>query len=338
MTNTEYIGMTSLQNLQLHVHVIGYYPQGECILVILYDKAKRVVVKSILIDCFVSKNQEDQLRKKLDEYGISAKTPLDMIIWTHPDKDHSEGLGEIVARYTNKKTFMVLPDGFFLKTLKRAGLKLTIQLLLSLFRNGFSMERVNTSTHRKNSEEYMSLQFDDGVMDSIEYSVEILTPNGAQVIRKVDGRWRFYKNDISISMIIHCGELDLYFGGDVENDAIKMVPDYKMSKVCFVKIPHHASDTSTELYEVIKRNISLKKLNNEDLIDITAVSTCFHIGRKPAPHISVLREYKPISRELCLTDNQRPREDKYGVCSFVYDVAARDYESCYEGDAGIWEE
>ena len=41
MSNTISESIESLQNLQLHVHVIGYHPEGECILLILYNAAKR---------------------------------------------------------------------------------------------------------------------------------------------------------------------------------------------------------------------------------------------------------------------------------------------------------
>ena len=337
MTNTEPIYIKSLQNLQLHVHVIGYYPLGECILIVLYDKADNVVVKSILVDCYVGNIGKDQLSKKLNEYGISSDNPLDMIIWTHPDQDHSKGIGIIAQQFTGKNTYMVLPDGFSFKMPWKAGIISSIQLLLARGRTGFTMERVNTSTHRKNPDEYMSLQFDDGVMKPIECSIEILTPNGAQVIRKVDGKKKLHNNDISISMIVHCGDLDLYLGGDVENDAIKVVPDYKMSKVCFVKIPHHASDTSIELCDVINRNNELKKSNNEYLIDITAVSTCYQLGRNRLPQEEVLRIYKSFTKEIYLTDNKQQRVDGYGICSFVYDVVAKEYIATCDGDAGIWQ-
>ena len=336
MSNTKSESLDSLQNLQLHVHVIGYHPEGECILLILYDAAKKKVSRSVLIDCFIDNVREDQLGKKMHEYGISVNNPLDLIIWTHPDSDHSLGLDKVLKTYTGDKTLIVLPEGANLITILRSGVRLAYQMMLAQLKRGVKIEHVNTSNYRKNPEEYLSIQYVDGTMDSIDFSIEILTPNGSQMVKKLEvNKWHKH-NDISISMIVHCGLLDLYFGGDVENNAIKTVPTYKMAEVSFIKIPHHGSKSSTYLINVMKENITKRRNDNKEMLDITSITTCYDKGSNPSPKIEVLNAYNQLSANLYLTDNRKPRVDQYGICSFEYSVVSRTIVTRIEGDAGLY--
>ena len=291
----------------------------------------------MLIDCYVAADIEDQLGKKMQGYGISPNNPLDLIIWTHPDSDHSLGLDKVLKTYTGDKTLVVLPEGANLFTILRSGVRLAYQMMLAQLRRGVKIEHVNTSNYRKNPEEYLSIQYVDGTMDSIDFSIEILTPNGTQMVKKIEvNKWHTH-HDISISMIVHCGLLDLYFGGDVENNAIKIVPAYKMAEVSFVKIPHHGSDSSAYLIQVLEDNIAKRKNNNKEMLDITSITTCFDKGSNPSPKIEILKAYNMLSANLYLTDNKRPRENQYGVCSFEYSVVSRTLVIRSEGDAGVYQ-
>lgn len=52
---TPYISVDSNKNLQLHIYVLGHYPMGESILIIVYERIKKKVHKSILIDYYEKK-------------------------------------------------------------------------------------------------------------------------------------------------------------------------------------------------------------------------------------------------------------------------------------------
>jgi len=53
---TPYISVDSNKNLQLHIYVLGHYPMGESILIIVYERIKKKVHKSILIDYYEKNN------------------------------------------------------------------------------------------------------------------------------------------------------------------------------------------------------------------------------------------------------------------------------------------
>ena len=46
----ERITIDSNLDIQLRIHVFGYYPQGECVLLIIFDTSKNHVIKSVVID------------------------------------------------------------------------------------------------------------------------------------------------------------------------------------------------------------------------------------------------------------------------------------------------
>ena len=106
----ERITIDSNLDIQLHIHVFGFHPQGESILLIIFDASKEQVIRSIAVDCFIEKNKE-QIKNTLKQYKISNQNPLNLIIWTHPDYDHSKGMGLLVAEFANKQTILVIPDG-----------------------------------------------------------------------------------------------------------------------------------------------------------------------------------------------------------------------------------
>lgn len=115
--NSEYVPW--LQNLQLKIHVIGYHPQGECILLVIYDNESRSVKYSIVIDSYKKRKEENQLFTLLEQYGISMENPIDMLIWTHPDRDHSRGIPDIIERYVRPNTRIIMPDGANIWTIKK---------------------------------------------------------------------------------------------------------------------------------------------------------------------------------------------------------------------------
>ena len=149
-----------------------------------------------------------------------------MIIWTHPDNDHSKGLEKIISKYANTKTIIVTPDGMNIWTMIRANTFTTYLMVLYYVRkNRLLIEHVNNSNHRKSPDEYLPLYISDGVLDDLHFSVEILTPHADSIIKKTEINKTFKNNDISISFVVHFGMMNFYFGGDVENDAIKPTRD-----------------------------------------------------------------------------------------------------------------
>lgn len=65
----DHLYVKDISRLQLHIYVLGYYPMGESILVIVYDEIEHIARKSLLIDCFEN-NGINQMESILNEYKI----------------------------------------------------------------------------------------------------------------------------------------------------------------------------------------------------------------------------------------------------------------------------
>ena len=315
----------SIANIELHIIVIGHYPQGECILVVIYDTSKRIVLHSILIDCFCYEKKKI-LETTLDSYNLSNTMPLNFIIWTHPDTDHSVGLSNIISRYTDSETCIFVPDGltwwYYIKHPKvvRDAWKIFIE-------KKCEVEHVNASKHRLGHNIFDQKVYKDDVNNVVKFYMEILTPYADKAFRNTEINKAYKNNDISISCIIHFGEVKVFLGGDIENNSISLIPPALLQSISFIKIPHHGSPSADKLIESI-RDLSE---DNEDMI-LDSVCTCFHSGKTNLPNAFILEAYKEISKTIALTDDNANHKNQYGICKYIYN-AIGDVKKEYQGDA-----
>ena len=307
---TQHIYVDDTSKLQLHIYVLGYYPMGESILIIVYDNASHKTYKSILIDSF-EVNGINYMDGILNQYNIN-KTKLDIIVWTHPDKDHSLGFSGIIKNYSSKNTLYLLPDGvsrFILTSCKFEFLKTFIRICSKK-----NIERVNSSNMRKYPTMYGATKFHDGYNDDIEFDIEILTPFASQTFSKLEVNKTHKANDLSISLMVRFGGQNFYFGGDVEDPAIKMIDKERMNNILFVKIPHHGSQTSEYL------PILLQPFNNESISKtLTSVTSDFVLNRIKLPNASVINKYIQISNKVLSTSNDS-HTNKYGIWELKYNI------------------
>ena len=332
----EYISTESNLYIQLRIYVIGFYPQGECILLIVFDTSKNKVVKSIAVDCYIENNRK-QFIEILQKYKISKTNPLDLIIWTHPDNDHSKGIDKMISNYANNKTIIVTPDGMNIWTMIRANTFTTyLMVLYYAQKSRIVIERVNNSNNRKFPDEYLPLYLSDGILDDLHFSVEILTPHADSIIKKTEINKTFKNNDISISFIVHFGAMNFYFGGDVENGAINKINKYRLANLSYIKIPHHGSNTSNKFPAVIEE-MNLER-EDDDTTYVTSVVTSYNIGKSNLPNDDVLNMYNNISNAIVKTDSAA-RQYQYGMHTINYNILAKSISNsqCF-GDANIWYE
>lgn len=330
---TKYYCVPDTSQLQIHIHILGYYPIGESMLAIIIDKSTQTVYRSILIDSF-EQGDTNLIIPILDRYNLKNRK-LDFIFWTHPDYDHSVGFGRIVQDYLSKDTTIILPDGFFSELFRIRNIK-SISSWIAVKMNSFrskmhNVEYVNVSNRRAAPMIYGNTIFSDGFREDINFMIEILTPFAGHVFSKIEANKRHKGNDISLSLMLRFGNQNFYFGGDSENEAINMIQRQKFENVVFIKIPHHSSTTSSDLPKI------LTLLKNEGKIaETTSVSTSFRKGKSKLPDLSVLEEYQPISSEILLTGNNI-HTNKYGVWMCAYNIRPSVAEKTLsQGDASVW--
>jgi beta-lactamase superfamily II metal-dependent hydrolase len=323
--NTTPIGLDHNSNLQLHIYVLGHYPMGESVLLIVYEKNTKKVHKSILIDCF-ERDDVNVFTSVLDYYNIGG-LGLDFVVWTHPDKDHSVGFEHIIGRYTNhKKTLYLLPDGVD----REINVSLESKKAFDAIAQRHNIvERINTSNRRDYPLVYGKELFVDGYTDSINFEIEVLTPFADRTFNKTECCRGFCINELSISLLVKFGKLNFYFGGDSENPNISLIQEEKLKNLDFIKIPHHGSNSADKLINIIESC-------NDGVRLATSVSTCFVHGRSKLPEMAVLERYKKLSNSIFLTDRDN-RTDQYGMWQFVFDVVEqRLYKPKPQGDATTW--
>ena len=307
----ENIQVKDIWKLQLHIHVLGYYPEGESILIVLYDNSTQKLLKSILVDCYES-NNINRVDKILNQYGIQNKK-LDYVIWTHPDRDHSVGYANIVSNYSSKNTLYILPEGLtFWEVINDWDkFKSWIAITKNKMIGKCNVERVNTSNRRSYPLEYSTTYY-DGVNKDVDFTIEILTPFASQVFRHVEYNKTHKGNHMSISLVIRLARLGFYFGGDTENMAIRKIDANKFEDLFFVKIPHHGSNTSDQL------PVILNNLHNDEGLFIISVSTGYHKGNSDLPLNTVLDLYKSCSSSILKTEDDSHRNG-FGIWSCKYD-------------------
>ena len=328
----DYVDVKNITELELHIYVLGCYPIGESILSVVWDKAEKRVLKSILFDCY-EQDGINQMLPVLDKYGLKTRK-LDFVIWTHPDEDHSVGFEQILKEYTSNKTIALLPEGVTKKIfdLSLFGIKRLFKVLRkdNLFKK-LVVERVSCSKNRTYPDEYGATKYIDGVRDNLRFGLEVYTPFSHQVFQKTEINKSFIKNDLSLSVLLRFDDYGFFFGGDAENQSIKEVEPSSWENVVFVKIPHHGSKSSNKLPEILEENVDWDRTGR-----ITAVSTSFVQGCSFLPEKTVLEKYKVISDNVLLTENDTHRE-KYGIWYCNY--AIRPFivrEPLPTADASVW--
>lgn len=321
------IHIKDCSKLELHIHVLGYYPKGESILVVLWDGYNSAVLRSILIDSYQAEGV-NKFTNLFNQYSINTNK-LDYIIWTHPDLDHSVGIPDIVQNYTNNKTKILVPNG------------LKVELFRSmngdLFKAYKSLKKglvypVGTTELYANCPNILDY-YSDGIMDDIPFSIEIVAPYSERAFIVTEFLKKLKKNDISIAFNIRFGQYRFFFGGDSTNYVFDRISDEYLSDTIFVKIPHHSSKTSDHLPD---KYFGLFNKEAENNMVLTSISTIFEENRTHLPDITVLEKYKQISDNILLTNNKSDIEFYYGIWSLRYKLNTLTAISKKEGDAIVY--
>lgn len=316
--------------LELRIHVLGYFPKGESILIILWNNHNKTVCQSILVDCFEMSNKNN-FEPLFNEYKLK-KNKLNYFIWTHPDEDHSVGIPKIVNNYIDKNTLIFIPYGLSWDTMsirninKRRALKEMVtysnvfQSFLSVLKcsrkRSSIVEPVSSSRHQLRAELYGDI-IKDNFNTECSFKIEILTPFRDMSFTKSVTNSSILKNDLSISFNLVFGQYRFFFGGDAENEALKNVREKRLNDTIFVKIPHHSSNSSDMLPTVYKRILQNAKVSKPPLI--SAITTSYENNSNiQLPNITVLDEYKKCTRGIYLTKSNTIQVNNYGIWTFCY--------------------
>ena len=296
------------------VYVLGYKGIGESIIFTL--ESSNTIIYSGVIDCY----EQGSINRTIDKLGELGIEELDIICWTHPHEDHTVGMGKLIDQFSSAKTTIVYP--MYLCDIKD---NLSAEMLVVT-------QKINDiSTSMKRNKPNLEPVCNVNIIDEKQiifgdqqkyFSIKSLTPIGNTMEKRFNTNSMSDINDLSVSLLIDIGGYKFFFGGDIEDSAIKKIKSFAIpdSGVSFLKIPHHASDSSTSLLDWFKEN----------RVDICCTTES---KRHRLPKKNVLDEYKKVTDLLISTGEHNQRKYNYGIIHTKMDIMKNQATTTLLGDA-----
>lgn len=305
--------VSDFKSLVIRIFVIGYSEKGESIICLFLDKEDNHIIYSFVIDSFkvggINKTVEI-----LNSYGI-RDTKLDMVIWSHPDKDHTYGFDTIIDDFCTPSTVFALPND------------LADAIWIKINNNKDDKDLID-EIHKKASEYYdgsyesvvvadnqvhplVNFEIQDNWDNVLPININALTPHSRRINNLLRNRKYLEKNDLSVAICLEVGgnyKYKFLFLSDVEEDEINKIIPNVLEDPLFIKIPHHTSKSSANL---------LSRIDNEDFKPIACTTTYKVQG---LPDKVLLNDYLPKSKIVDCTGFKDERNLSHGVVEYSFDL------------------
>ena len=296
------IHIHELSQLRVHVYLIGYADQGESIVFILKEGTDNVLY-SIVVDSY--EIGDTNKTKEL------LKSPIDILCWTHPDADHSVGLDKIISGYCNKNSMVLLPYGLEegVKIKNLGDVEPVINQVFDLG-NRRAKPVYSVSAHQRQYDPIDSFQITDDYGGTINVTIRALAPNREYIFEKIHSNGEVEKNTLSIVLTVNVGPYRFLLTGDVEDMMISKMAKEEYQNPIWVKIPHHASNSSLTLLDYLLTGDSPQVLSGTTVKKASSL-----------PNEDVVKAYLNICEQVNSTGDIReePKEN-YGMVSYCYDL------------------
>lgn len=243
------ISVSGKENIVVRVFVIGYPVCGESVVVLIQDALSATNLYSCVIDSCVHDKHNETLRI-LDEAKVGK---LDILCWTHPHADHSLGMDSIIERYCDERTQFVLPYNVHtlpLDAIEGSDLEKDIMRSIAAYNKKTKASFVSVSANVGRRAEVDVFNLVD-YPDVIPVEIHAIAPHSPFLNNKLSQGTTIRENDLSIALHMTIANNGFLFCGDIENPSIRNLHRASLQNPLFVKIPHHASPSASELLDVI---------------------------------------------------------------------------------------
>ncbi len=319
MRSQEFI-VSNLRNLSLDIYTVGYPNMGESVVSVICDG--KTVLFTILTDCYTPENY-NHVESLLNSLGVSH---IDVFIWTHPDKDHSVGICELLDKFDSKhEAWVYLPEGFYACDIPDSICEDSRNAIVYLkehynFSRKFNL--IPVGVDEKETRSLIVIKFVEAYgTKSVHCRWQFMAPFGSLVWRKISNGTDFVLNNLSIVYSMYFNDVNYLFCGDMSESMVKHIDDENFQNVRFIKIPHHGSDEPKSF---------LPKLKSMQVHNAMAVTTSF---QNTHPKSNVLDGYKSICEEVDCTGDNMHATKPYGCVKASFNIHSLICHTEFSGNA-----
>lgn len=316
--------------------MIGYSSQGESIIVLFHRKGNPFPVYfTMVIDSFAVGRGKNYVNKTIEILRSYHVGKINLLCWTHPDKDHTKGLDDILEEFCDEHTSINIPYG--IEGLEgdhidyNIGDAHRIQYMLKLGKTKATLNPITVIQQGRSSIYEFDIADDSGLIPVV---IEALSPFGAELMkRKAEYQHtnkKIYKNDFSIALTMKVGRYAFNFCSDIVNEAINYIRKQPFSNCIFIKIPHHSSSSTQEL---VKHLPMRDESENHSMPNFTLACTTVFTG-KDLPDFDVVGDYLEKKHIVHCTGSAKAYNVNYGVVRYIFDLFdKREVRICNYGHA-----
>lgn len=297
-------------SLRLEINVIGYEPEGESI--VFFIRVDDNVVFSGMVDCY----EKNSLNKSIELLLNNNKEYFDFICWTHPHRDHTVGLNSVIRDYSNDKTMFWMPP-FYEKDVakyKEGAREIFEELFYTIQNRKKNKLHVKTACNTTLMGRWRFIS--ENAMENLIFQIRSFAPDSELLASNFLNGNLEMDNLYSIGLILLFGNYCILLAGDVENRTIQAIQDVDLEyPFSYIKIPHHASASSSKLVDKIRNTI--------DFQPIVATTTVYR--RHKLPDAEVLKLYTEWNSEIEVYSsgdiiNCQKDDEGYGIICTSFDI------------------
>ena len=299
-----------IDSLHLDVYTIGYREEGESLLLLLCDGKN--ILHSTMTDCYCigGYNHADAIFNDLKVKRIDA------FVWTHPDSDHSTGIGPFLDKYDRSADARIfIPAGMSGEIIDTDESRNALAYITNKYNRNRRYDINYISLNTGGYCQLMKFRIKEKKSSrQVDYMFTFILPNADIVARRSSSDGKVLLNDYSIFYIVTFNDQNYLFCGDLSKQNVQFINEDWLEDVVFVKIPHHGSNT----LENFKG-----KMVSAGVTDV--ICTCTTFKPKQLPDENVLKSYKDISKAIyCTGKNEDSPKYDYGCVLIQFNANMKD--------------
>ncbi|MCH5228241.1 MAG: hypothetical protein J1F16_10600 [Muribaculaceae bacterium] len=307
--------------LKLHVYVVGYPIEGESILFVISEDDKAIL--TIVTDCYEDDDNYNHVSSILsDEWNYAS---IDAFIWTHPHKDHSQGIITLLDKHDKERKAHIIATanvvGFqnYPKDIWKGAKNIQDYLLKYYPPESFQYHFKSYDPYEDCTSEFL-LYGENPKCPPLNITLDFVAPVGSLVAKQMNNT-HFKPNKGSLVFIFSINMINVFMGGDLDEIFVPLIREDIFSHINLIKIPHHGSEKTG--------NIHLKFGMNE-CENVHAVTTI--CKRSQDPKETILKGYLNNDVTIHCTGpntSDAPKES-YGCVHYIFDISMSRLETLHK--------